>query len=552
MSDPLTTPDHNLGQQQDGSGAVSATAFAGQPRAAVRPAFSARIGARVGLLGRARPRETRGGTSAPLPGTPARDARSDSFAREPALGTGEPTGARTASSLADALAARLAGPLLRPSDGAAFRAECAAVGVGPEHEPVLVVGATGAADVVAAVAHASDRGLPVTVLATGHAVSPATAGTVLITTRRMQGVRVDPMAQTARIDAGVRWERVLHEAAAFGLAPLAGSSPDVGAVGYTVGGGLGLLGRLHGYAADHVRSLDVVSGNGSLRTATPDQYRDLFWGVRGGKGGLGVVTSMDIQLFPVPHFYGGGLFFRGSSAPVVLHAYRRLVRDFPDEMSSSVALNRFPLSGEVPEFLRGRFTVHVRIAYCGSAADGEALVSPLRSVAVPLSGTVAAMPFRECGQIHDDPLLRSDVVERNTLLRDLDEDAVDVLLDVVGPDSACPLSFVELRHLGGALGRPPAVPNAVGHRDAAFLLYSAAQPDREGAVQRHAAALSERMAPWAVGTALNFLGTDDESRRLAASAFEPHDLRRLRQLQRNYDPHGLFRAHSPVASAVRG
>ncbi|WP_236830455.1 FAD-binding oxidoreductase [Blastococcus sp. KM273128] len=452
----------------------------------------------------------------------------------------------------DPLAARVAGPVLRPGDGDAFRAECAAVGVDPGHEPAVVVGATGAADVVAAVAHATEHGLPVAVLATGHAAPPGTAGAVLVVTRRMQGVRVDPMARTARVDAGVRWERVLHEAAAFGLAPLAGSSPDVGAVGYTVGGGLGLLGRLHGYAADHVTSIDVVSGNGSLRTATAGQYPDLFWGVRGGKGSLGVVTSMDIGLFPVPRFYGGGLFFRGSTAGTVLHAYRRWVRDVPEGMSSSVALNRFPLSEDVPEALRGRFTVHVRIAYCGSAEDGEALVRPLRSAAVPLSDTVAEMPFRECGRIHADPPLRSDVVERNALLRELDEDAVDALLDVVGPDSASPLSFLEVRHLGGALARPPAVPNAVGHRGAGFLLYSATPPDRDGAVLAHSALLAERMAPWAAGTALNFLGTDDESRERMPAAYEPRDLQRLRQLQRTYDPHGLFRADRPAVAAGPG
>lgn len=520
MSDRLVETDRTPGEASDGSPALPRRA-----RGPARPGLTSRIGSRVGL-GRARLRDT--------------------------SEAGGPVDARASLVHEAALISRVAGPVLRSGDGAAFRAECAAVGVGPEHEPAVVVGATGAADVVAAVTHATEHGLPVTVLATGHAASPATAGTLLITTRRMQGVRIDPMAQTARVDAGVRWERVLHEAAAFGLAPLAGSSPDVGAIGYTLGGGLGLLGRLHGYAADHVLGIDVVSGNGSLRTATPDQYRDLFWGIRGGKGSLGVATSMEIRLFPVPRFYGGGLFFRGSAAGAVLHAYRRWVRDLPEEMSSSVALNRFPLSDDVPKYLRGRFAVHVRIAYCGDAGDGEALLRPLRYVAVPLGDTVADMPFRASGRIHNDPPLRPDVVERNTLLRRLDEDTVDALLDVVGPDSASPLTFVELRHLGGALARPPAVANAVGHREADFLLYSAAPPDRDGEVPRYSAELAERMSPWAMGSALNFLGSDDESRRQIAAAFEPGDLLRLQQLQRNYDPHGLFRADHPVPAAVRG
>lgn len=184
-----------------------------------------------------------------------------------------------------------------------------------EHHPAVIVEAVGPADVMAAVGYAAKHGLPVAVLNTGHGASLAADGAVLITTRRMQGVRIDPYAALARIEAGVLWSKVIHEAAPFGLAPLSGSAPEIGAVGYTLGGGLGLLGRSFGYSADHVRGIDLVTANGTLRTATPQQYADLFWALRGGKGNFGVVTSMEIGLFGVSRLFGGGLYLPRKFRP---------------------------------------------------------------------------------------------------------------------------------------------------------------------------------------------------------------------------------------------
>jgi hypothetical protein len=440
----------------------------------------------------------------------------------------------------------VAGPVLQPHD-AGYGGECATVRLGSTQRPAVIVGAMGAADVIAAVAFATERGLPVAVRSTGHAATPLPAEAVLISTRRMQGVHVDPMARTAQVAAGVRWERVIHEAAPFGLAPLAGSSPHVGAVGYTMGGGLGPLGRAFGYAADHVSEIDIVTAGGTLRRATASQLVDLFWAVRGGKDNFGVVTSMQIALFPVRSLYGGGLYFPGSSAAQVLHAYRRWVATVPDQMSSSYALNRFPMTSDVPEQLRGLFTVHVRIAYCGEPAEGERLVRPLRAVAVPLWDTLAEMPFNAVGSIHNDPEPRPEVCESSTLLATLDEDAVDALVGLVGPDRACPLSFVELRHLGGALSRRPEVPNAVGHREAAFQLYTAGTSELVGQVRDYAELVVEQMAHWSTGaTALNFIGSGEVSAAAVRAAYSSEDYRRLVQVKRAYDPENIFRANHNI------
>jgi FAD/FMN-containing dehydrogenase len=420
-----------------------------------------------------------------------------------------------------------------------------------EHHPAVVVEAVGPADVMAAVTYAARHGLPVAVLSTGHGAPLAADGAVLITTRRMQGVRVDPFAAMARIEAGVLWSRVVHEAAPFGLAPLSGSAPEIGAVGYTLGGGLGLLGRAFGYSADHVRSIDLVTANGTIRTANAQQYADLFWALRGGKGNFGVVTSMEIELFRVSRLFGGGLYLPGSSARSALHVYRRWVRDVPDAMTSSFALTRFPWDAEIAPPLRGRFAVHIRLAFNGSSAEGERLLAPLRRVALPLLDTVGDMPYAAAGSIHDDPPAPLAVSERAVRLRDLDEDAVDALIEATGPDSTCPLRLVELRHLSGALGREPDVPNAVGGRDAAFQLYLAGVPGGGMPVEPVAQEILDLMQPWTAGAAsLNFLGTADTTTERTRAAFSPADFRRLVTVKRNYDPDNIFRFNHNIPTVL--
>ena len=192
--------------------------------------------------------------------------------------------------------------IIRPGDGD-YDAERAGFQRAIEHRPALIVPATGADDVRAAVELATGEGRPVAVKATGHGVTVGADDTaVLITTDRMTGVRIDAERRVAYVEAGVRWGQVIEQAAANGLAPLSGSSPEVGAVAYTLGGGLGLMSRRYGYAADHVRSVDVVTADGLARHVTPDGRdgdADLFWALRGGRDNFGVVTAVEVDLVPV-------------------------------------------------------------------------------------------------------------------------------------------------------------------------------------------------------------------------------------------------------------
>ncbi|MFC4113122.1 FAD-binding oxidoreductase [Nonomuraea zeae] len=411
-----------------------------------------------------------------------------------------------------------------------------------ESRPAHVLAATTEQDVAAAVRLAAERDLPVGVLASGHGPSVPADGAVLVNTGRMTGVRVDPARRTAWVEAGARWSRVLEHTTPHGLAPLNGSSPNVGAVGYLVGGGAGLLGRRYGFAADHVRRLRVVTADGQVRDVTPERHPDLFWAVRGGKDNFGLVTAMEIDLFPVSRLYGGGLYFPAEATPSVLRAYAEWTRQAPEELASSVLLAANPDLPGIPEQLRGRFVAHVRIAYSGAPEDGAELVRPLRELGPRLLDTVRDMPYAEVGSIHHEPTGEPFVAyDRNVLLRPLDEDGVDALVSLAGPRAEPPF-IAELRHFEGAYGRAPEPPNCVGGRDAAFSLFVGTDAAPES--RRRRDELFGRLRPWSTGGAvLNFMGVEDTGADRVRAAYEPADFDRLRRIKAAHDPGNLFRVN---------
>lgn len=201
-------------------------------------------------------------------------------------------------------------------------------------------------------------------------------------------------------------------------APLSGSSPGVGAVSYTLGGGVGLLARRYGFAADHVRRIDVVTADGELRRVTATDEPDLFWALRGGGGNFGVVTGLEIDLVPVERIFGGGLYFDVAEVPDVLDAWRRWTETVPEELTSAVAMLPFPDLPMVPEPLRGRHVAHIPISYLGSVPEGERLVEPLRDLGTPLRDTLGEMPYLESGKVFDEPDRPDAYRSVNLLLQD--------------------------------------------------------------------------------------------------------------------------------------
>ncbi|MFC4048610.1 FAD-binding oxidoreductase [Actinomadura syzygii] len=443
----------------------------------------------------------------------------------------------------DGLREQVSGPVLAPGHPG-LDGEVATFNLTVRHRPAVVVGATGAADVAAAVGFARRNGLPVAVHATGHGSAAPVEGALVVNTSRMRGLTVDAAARTARVEAGVRWAEVVEATAPFGLAPLCGSAPAVGAVGYTLGGGCGPVARTYGFAADHVRSLEVVTADGRTLTADADIEPDLFWALRGGKGDFGIVTAMTIDLFPIAMLYGGGIFYPGEHSAQVLHAYREWSRDLPESITTSVALLRLPPVEELPPPLRGRFVVHLRVAHVGDQAEGERLLAPMRSAAPAIIDMVGMMPYTAIGAIHNDPTDPMPYWEGGGLFRELTEGAVQALLDAAGPGAEAPPHVVEVRQLGGAMARAPRVPNAVGGRDAAYSLLVLAPPppqDMAGLVRPLGERVLDAVRPWTTGGALlNFQGAATAPAQVAG-AWPPDVHLRLMELKAVYDPAGMFR-----------
>jgi hypothetical protein len=275
---------------------------------------------------------------------------------------------------------------------------------------------------------------------------------------------------------------------------------------------------------------------------TADDETGLFWGLRGGKGNLGIVTELEVELVPVARLYGGALFFEGADAAAVLHTWRSWVETVPEEMTSSIALLRLPDLDHVPPPLRGRLTVHVRIAFDGPAADGERLVAPLRAAAVPLMDGVRDMPFTECDTIHLDPVDPMPAQESARLLTAFPAEAADALLATAGPGVEVPLIFAEVRHMGGALARPAEVPNAVAGREAAFSLMALGPviPGLEPVVKGAIGRVVDALAPWhAPQRLINFVGHETDPAAVAA-AYPPAVAARLKELKGRFDPQNLF------------
>jgi len=421
-----------------------------------------------------------------------------------------------------------------------------------DQRPAAVALPRTAADVAAAVRYARRSGLRVAAQGTGHNAPPlgSLADTLLIKTHQMRGVTVDPVAWTARAEAGALWPDVLGAAAAYGLTGLAGSSPDIGVVGYTLGGGLSWLGRAYGLSASNVEAVEVVTADGRLRRAGPCTEPDLFWALRGGGGSFGVVTAMELRLFPVTEVYAGLLWWPMCTAADVLPAWGDLTRSgLPDEFTTCFRLMRFPALPEIPEPVRGGSFVVVDVIHLGSPAEADQILRPLRKLA-PARDTVGLMPAQALAHLHMDPEQPVPAVGDGLMLASLPPGATAELLRAAGPDTASRLATVELRHVGGEMRRARPGNGALAAIDAEYALVAggvAPTPAAASSAALGVKAVTSALRPWAARQMyLNFA----ETSRDPASFWPAEAYARLRQIKRAVDPADVIRSNHPVPPAL--
>lgn len=414
-----------------------------------------------------------------------------------------------------------------------FTAACETWNLAVRHEPAVAVLAEIESDVVAGVRHAHSEGLGVGVVNTGHGTARGCMGGVLIRTDRMGGVEVDAAARTATVRAGARLQDVLDACAPHGLAPLSGFYSTVGAVGYTLGGGVGWLARRHGACSDSVSAARVVLADGRVALAGERQDADLLEAVRGGGGNFGVVTELTLDLVELDEVFAGGVYFPIDEAADLFARFAEWTRGACTDVTGAVILARFPVLDELPEPLRGRDVVGFRACHLGGAAAAADDLAAFRSRPGALLDSFAPTPFRRIGEVSVEA---SHAAPRDSFGALLDAvPGPDVVAELIDPGA--PFVGMEVRHLGD--GARPETSRGLGLWGGRYGLFSVAPASADA--HRFYRRLDERLAPTAAAShTLNFLGTTNADGVVRRCYGDAH-YDRLRELKARYDPANTFR-----------
>jgi FAD/FMN-containing dehydrogenase len=446
------------------------------------------------------------------------------------------------------LKALSSGAVVAPTDSAYDEARLA-WNLAADQRPAAVVMAENESDIAFAVAYAREAGLRVSVQGTGHNPLPLgdMSGSLLIRTSRMRQVDIDPSARRARVQAGAIWSDVAAPANAHGLAALVGSSPDVGVVGYSLGGGIGYLGRKHGIQANSVTAVELVTADGEHVRVDADHDPDLFWALRGGGGNFGVVTAMEFRLYPISELYAGWLVWPWEQSHEVISRWVEWTRETPDEVTSMARILQLPPLPDIPEMLRGRQIVVVSAAYLGGREDGDRLLAPLRELS-PEMDTFDTIEPLGLSHLHGDPETPVPGFSDTGMVDDLPPAAIDAFVANAGPDARTALLAAELRQMGGAFGRSGEGHGALSRIDAAYVTFAVGMAMNEqmsAAVERDSRALMEAMSEYGHGRAYSNFA----ERAVDASSFYPElTYRRLRAIRERVDPDGLLRANHEIAA----
>jgi FAD/FMN-containing dehydrogenase len=459
-------------------------------------------------------------------------------------------GEATVQELRDALR----GELLLPGDDGYIEAKALWNGAHDSRMPAAVASCTGVADVIAALGFARAHDLEVAVRGGGHSVAGFSTvdGGMLIDLSPMRSVRIDPTARIAYVGPGAVWGDVDHEAQQFGLATTGGLVSTTGVAGFTLGGGIGWLMRQYGLACDNLVGADVVTADGRLVHASPNENADLFWGLRGGGGNFGIVTSFELALHPVgPEIYAGPLFLPGDAAGDLLRFYRDWAPTAPDAITTAVSLATAPPLPVISEEWHGK-KVAILIAVCaGPVEDGEALVRELRTVAEPVADLIGPMPYTFIQSLLD-PLWPKGINAyfKATNLAGLSDETIDSLV-ALHQDTPGPQCEIHFHQMGGAVARVGKGDTAFPERSMPYVLNAVAGTPEAALLGAHtewARTVIASTKPDQTGRAyVNFLGDADGG---AEAAYGEETYGRLVALKERYDPTNVFHLNQNVVPSA--
>jgi FAD/FMN-containing dehydrogenase len=420
-----------------------------------------------------------------------------------------------------------------------------------DRRPAMIARCAGAADVMAAVRFAREQGVPLAVRGGGHAVAGHAVcdGGLVIDLSAMTGVRVDPVERVARARGGALWRDLDHESQALGLAVTGGIVSHTGIGGLTLGGGIGWLMRKHGLSIDNLLAADVVTAEGDLLRASETEHRDLFWGLRGGGGNFGVVTSFEFRLHAVgPTVLAGMLLYPMDDAREVLAFLRDFLVEAPDELGVIANLRLAPPLPVVPAELHGQPVVGLLVCYAGAVDEGEEVVRPLREFGQPALDAIVPKPYL-AHQAMLDPAFPHGrhYYWKSSELPPLTDEAIEAIVERCSAITS-PYSSVPIFTLGGAVARVGEEKSAYSNRSAAHNINIVAawepgdpQPERHLEWVR---SLWAAMQPHCTGVYVNFLS--DEPQEQVRAAYGREKYQRLVALKNKYDPTNLFRMNQNI------
>ena len=442
------------------------------------------------------------------------------------------------------------GLVLTPED-AGYDAARALWNAMHDRRPALLVHCTGAADVIAALAFARSHDLEIAVRGGGHSFAgfSTTDGGVVIDLGPMKGVRVDPQARTAVAQPGLRWGDLDHETQAFGLAVTGGLVSTTGIAGFSLGGGIGWLVRKHGMTVDNLLAADLVTADGNVVHASAEENPELFFGLRGGGGNFGIVTSFTYRLHPVgPVVTGGAVFLDAARATETLRWLREWAPTLPDEVTTLVNLTSGPPVPFLPAEWHGKPVMAIAAMHCGTLEDGARALQPLKDLPGVVADVIGPIPYVAQQGMFDPLLAPGDRwYVKAGFVQALTDEAIAAVVEAHRSRTS-PIAEVHVHHLGGAMARAGADGTAVGERTAPWLVNIMGRCTEAAGDAGQVAwtrAAYEALSPLTTGSAyMNFLSAEGDERYRAAFGAK---YERLRALKRRWDPQNVFRLNQNIA-----